>query len=145
MIPVEQYRQILEVMPILCVDVVIKNARGDYLLVKRANEPLKGQWWVVGGRAHKNETLEQAVIRNVKQETSLTIATVQPIGYYENTFKNNSIKLTTPFHAVSLVFLTVIDERQLIKLDGQSLEWQFAKILPADFRVKQFKTRGARL
>ena len=138
MIPVEQYKQILEVMPILCVDVVIKNSCGEYLLVKRANEPCKGQWWVVGGRVLKNETLEQAVLRKVKQEIGLTVQALDPLGYYEDRFEKNSIQLDSPLHAVSVVFSTVIDGEQVIKLDGQSHEWKFFKELPRAFRVKAF-------
>ena len=140
MIPAEQYKRILEVMPLLCVDVVIRNARGEYLLVKRVNEPLKGRWWVVGGRVHKNETLEQAVIRKVRQETSLDVRKMQPIGYYEAAFKDNSIKLATPFHAVSVVFAIAVANDVEIRLDAQSSEWKFAKKLPADFRVREFVT-----
>ena len=42
MIPEDLYKQILSVMPIICVDVVIRNDKGQYLLVQRKNEPLKG-------------------------------------------------------------------------------------------------------
>jgi colanic acid biosynthesis protein WcaH len=138
MIPVEHYKQILEVMPVLCVDVVIRNTAGEYLLVKRVNEPLKGQWWVVGGRVLKNETLEQAVLRKVKQEVGLTVHALEPIGYYEDRFEKNAIQLDSPLHAVSVVFATVIDDRQVIKMDGQSLEWKFFPELPRAFRVKPF-------
>lgn len=140
MIPAEQYKRILEVMPILCVDVVIRNARGEYLLVKRANEPLKGLWWVIGGRVHKNETLEQAVIRKVRQETSLVVRKMQPIGYYEDMFEDNSIKLATPLHAVSVVFAIAVANDVKIRLDAQSMEWKFARRLPSDFRVREFVT-----
>ena len=144
MIPAEQYKQILEVMPLLCVDVVIKNTGGEYLLVKRANEPLKGQWWVVGGRVHKNETLEQAVLRKVKQEIGLTVHELDPLGYYEDRFEKNSIRLDSPLHAVSVVFSTVIDDQQVLKLDSQSLEWKFFKELPQGLRVKSFHGGSAR-
>lgn len=138
MIPAKLYKQILEVIPILCVDVVIRNARGEYLLVKRANAPLKGRWWVIGGRVRKNETLEHAVIRKLRQETSLTVRKMRPIGYYEDTFQDNSIKLATLFHAVSVVFAVAIGNDVKIRLDQQSSAWKFAKKLPADFRVKRF-------
>jgi colanic acid biosynthesis protein WcaH len=141
-IPAAQYKQILEVMPVLCVDVVIRNAGGEYLLVKRANEPLKGQWWVVGGRVYKNETLEQAVLRKVKQEIGVTVHALEPIGYYEDRFEKNSIKMDSPLHAVSVVFSVVIDGQQTIKTDGQSLEWKFFKELPKALRVKPFHGGG---
>jgi colanic acid biosynthesis protein WcaH len=138
MIPAAQFKQILEVMPVLCVDVVLRNSRGEYLLVKRANEPLKGQWWVVGGRVFKDETLEQAVRRKVKQEVGLTVQDLEPIGYYEDWFEKNAIPLDSRLHAVSVVFAATIDAGQVINTDGQSLEWGFFPELPPTFAVKPF-------
>ena len=89
---------------------------------------------------HKNETLKQAVIRKVKQETGLAINKMQPMGYYEDKFKNNSIKLATPLHAVSVVFVVTIGDDVKVRLDAQSSEWKFAKRLPVDFRVRRFIT-----
>jgi hypothetical protein len=65
---------------------------------------------------------------------------MQPIGYYEDTFKNNSIKLATPLHAVSVVFAIAVANDVKIRLDTQSTAWKFAKKLPAGFRVRKFMT-----
>ena len=140
MIPAEQYKQIIEVLPILCVDVVITNTRGEYLLIKRANEPKKGQWWVIGGRLLKGETLEEAVVRKVREETSLNVETVHPIGYYEAVSQENPFGLAPRLHAVSVVFSTVVDDRQQIILDDQSVDWKYSKELPADFHIKSFES-----
>ena len=43
------------------------------LLIKRGNPPLKGQWSLPGGGVEVGETLEQAVAREVLEETGLTI------------------------------------------------------------------------
>lgn len=43
------------------------------LLIKRGNPPLKGQWSLPGGGVETGETLEQAVAREVLEETGLTI------------------------------------------------------------------------
>ena len=43
------------------------------LLIKRAHAPLKGQWSLPGGGLEIGETLEQAVAREVLEETGLTI------------------------------------------------------------------------
>ncbi len=138
MIPAEQYKQIIEVLPILCVDIVIKNTRGEYLLIKRANEPRKGQWWVIGGRLLKGETLEEAVVRKVWEETSLNVEAVHPIGYYEAVSQENPFGLAPRLHAVSVVFSTVVDDGQQIRLDEQSIDWKYARELPADFHIKSF-------
>jgi 8-oxo-dGTP diphosphatase len=43
------------------------------LLVKRGHAPLKGQWSLPGGGVETGETLEQAVAREVLEETGVTI------------------------------------------------------------------------
>ena len=138
MIPTEQYHRIIEVLPILCVDVIVTNTRGEYLLIRRANEPLKGEWWVIGGRVLKGETLEQAAVRKVLEETSLNVQAVHPVGYYEALSQENPFGLDPRLHAVSVVFSTVVDDRQQIRLDDQSMDWKYARDLPADFHVKSF-------
>lgn len=137
-IPAPQYQQIIEVLPILCVDVVIKSHQGEYLLLKRDNEPRKGEWWVIGGRLLKGETLEQAVIRKVREETGLTVEIVQPIGYYEAVSQKNPFGQAARLHAVSVVFSTTVNGNQQIKLDDQSADWKYSKELPADFHIKSF-------
>lgn len=138
MIPYEQYKRLIEVLPILCVDVVITNSSGKYLLLKRANQPRKGQWWVIGGRVLKEETLEQAVARKVWQESALKIQILYPIGYYEEFSLDNPFGLSTPYHAVSIVFEAVVEDGVDIKLDEQSVAWKFSEELPAEFRVRKF-------
>jgi len=48
------------------------------LLVKRAHEPLKGEWSLPGGVVEVGETLEAALIREVREETCLGV-TVGPV------------------------------------------------------------------
>jgi mutator protein MutT len=43
------------------------------LLIRRAHEPLKGQWSLPGGGVELGETLEQAVRREVEEETGLRV------------------------------------------------------------------------
>lgn len=142
MIPNEKYSEIISVLPILCVDVVIQNTQGEYLLVKRINEPKKGQWWPVGGRVLKGETIEQAVIRKIKEETDLNVKTIQPIGYFELTTDANPFHLPFQYHTVSIVFMAAIEDGQKVKLDKQSAEWKYAKQLPADFHIKPFNLQN---
>src|SRR2546428_7972306 len=51
--------------------VVIDGSR--VLLVKRANEPLKGEWSLPGGAVEIGETLEAAIRREVREETGLDV------------------------------------------------------------------------
>jgi 8-oxo-dGTP diphosphatase len=60
--------------PILGVGAVIFDDEGRVLLVKRAHEPLKGEWSLPGGAVDVGETLESAVAREVLEETGLVVA-----------------------------------------------------------------------
>lgn len=47
------------------------------LLVERGTEPLKGQWTIPGGLTDVGETLREAVIREVREETGLAVEPVE--------------------------------------------------------------------
>ena len=63
--------------PIVAVGAVILD--GDrVLLIQRGQEPLKGEWSLPGGAVEVGETLEAALAREVREETSLEV-TVGPV------------------------------------------------------------------
>ena len=43
------------------------------LLIKRATVPFKGYWALPGGRVDPGETVEQTIVREVKEETGLDV------------------------------------------------------------------------
>lgn len=52
------------------------------LLIKRNTVPFKGYWALPGGRAEPGETVEQTIVREVKEETGLDVVVVRKIGEY---------------------------------------------------------------
>lgn len=135
-IPTDFYRKIVDTIPILCVDVVIKD-KDKFLLVKREREPLKGRWWVPGGRVLKGEAITTAVKRKMKEELGMSVKVLEPLGYYEKHFKKNEFWLESGIHTVSIVVLAKPLSSK-IKLDNQSSACRFSKSLPLDFKVKPF-------
>lgn len=136
-IPKELYKKILDILPILCIDVVIVE-KNKFLLVKRKLKPRKGEWWVPGGRLLKGETTEEAVKRKTKEELGIDIKILKPLGYYEDQFKENEFGLKNGIHSLSIVFLAKFLPSD-IKLDHQSSQWKFAEELPKDFKIKPFR------
>ena len=84
--PPKIYKKIQELIPIACVDIIIKKGE-KFLLVKRKNKPAQGQWWFVGGRVMRGESLEGAAFRKVKEETGLDIVLKKIIGVDQTIFK----------------------------------------------------------
>ena len=142
MIPHDQYQAIVDALPILCVDLVLTNARGEYLLVKRKNPPLQGQWWVPGGRVLKGERLAEAAIRKLGEELSLVTLLAGPVGYCEYLLADSPHGSASGHHAVALVFTGLV-LGGLVELDGQSSDWGFFPTLPHGFTLQGFVNDGS--
>jgi 8-oxo-dGTP diphosphatase len=68
--------------PELAVGAVVVHA-GCLLLVRRGLPPAAGLWSVPGGRVEPGETLPEAVVREVREETSLDVEAGELLGWVE--------------------------------------------------------------
>ena len=136
-LPLNTYKTIVDTVPILCVDAIISNSIGEYLLIKRAVEPLKGKWWVPGGRVYKCETLAEAIKRKVREELGIEIRILGAGGYYEDHFHKDPLNAAGGLHTLAIVFYAKPLSLD-VKLDNQSSEWGFFKELPQRLEIKPF-------
>jgi len=121
-IPQKLYDKILETMPISCVDVVIVSD-GKFLVVKRKDEPAKGEWWLPGGRVIKGETLKGCAHRKALEEVGLD-CWVGPIVHTDETvFETGPNGI--PVHSINVCFLLHPKDDSFIKLDGHSFGFKW--------------------
>ena len=63
-----------------CVGAVIRDNEGRLLLIKRGHEPGAGLWSLPGGRVEPGETDIEALVREMREETGLTVKVGRLLG-----------------------------------------------------------------
>jgi 8-oxo-dGTP diphosphatase len=66
-----------------CVGAVITDETGRLLLIQRGHDPGRGLWSIPGGRVEAGESDAEAVIREVAEETGLTVTCGPLLGAVE--------------------------------------------------------------
>jgi 8-oxo-dGTP diphosphatase len=80
--------------PIIAVGAVIWNDRKEVVLIRRGTPPRKGQWSIPGGKLEWGETLEQALLREVREETGLIVDIVGLIEIVNSMTRNEAGAVT---------------------------------------------------
>jgi ADP-ribose pyrophosphatase YjhB (NUDIX family) len=53
---------------------------GSVVLIRRGKPPLQGRWTIPGGTVEPGESLEQAIVREVLEETGLAVRPREPLA-----------------------------------------------------------------
>lgn len=56
---------------------------GRVLLIRRGKEPLRGRWVVPGGTVELGETLEAALVREVREETGIVVRPLELMTVFD--------------------------------------------------------------
>ena len=122
--------------PSLTVDIIIFNEnnhdgindginetnKNEFILIKRKNEPFKNHWAIPGGFVDYGETVENAAIREAKEETGITVKLKKLLGVYSEP------KRDPRDHTITIVYLAIGDFEK-IKADSDAAD---AKIYSFD-------------
>jgi 8-oxo-dGTP diphosphatase len=93
--------------PKLTVDVVIPSERG-VVLIRRGSDPFQGQWALPGGFVEVGETVEEAAVREVAEETGLAVELARLVGVYSDPNRDPR------GHNVSVAFLARVLSGELV-------------------------------
>lgn len=91
--------------PAVTTDCVVftKEEEPKVLLIQRGNEPYKGCWAFPGGFMNMEETAEECAVRELKEETGLTVNQIQQIGAYSKVDRDPRGR------TISIAYLAIID------------------------------------
>lgn len=124
----EDYDFIYSRVPRVCVDLLIKNSKGEVLLTERDIEPYKDHWHFPGGRIKFRETAEMTIKRILKGELGQEIdVTPRIVGFCQFL---EEIQKGQERHSVSIVHEITLPDSIEIKLDNQAKDVRFFAELP---------------
>ena len=106
----------------MAVDAIIQKGN-KILLIKRKCEPEKGKWALPGGHINWDETLENAVIREVNEETNLKVINSCLVAIYSSHNRH-------PEQMLAAVYVTEVAGSPLAGSDAADIGYFHAESLP---------------
>ncbi|MDO8621077.1 MAG: NUDIX hydrolase [Candidatus Levybacteria bacterium] len=128
----------------ICVVAVIEKD-GKILMGNKARDigPYPNTWRLPGGGVEERESLEDAIKREIKEETNLDVEKVEKIGVYEDEEPDKDGEMT---HYVFNVFKVKSSGKYAASEEFPSLEWvdkkQLVNTSLARPSIKLFKELG---
>lgn len=106
--------------------IVIDSTLEKILLVQRKNEPFKGMWALPGGFVDENEDLESAAHRELLEETSIKVETLEQVKAFGKPGRDPRQ------HTVSVAFAGIAGKDVVVKAadDAKEAKWFTRKNLP---------------
>ncbi len=86
---------------------------GGVLLVRRARPPAQGLFTLPGGVVEAGETLAEAVMREVREETALSVAPVALAGYREYILRDGENRIERHFVILAFAARWIAGEPEL--------------------------------
>ena len=115
--------------PAVTVDIIIfrlSDNNPEVLLIKRGNDPSNGHWALPGGFVDKDEPLETAAARELKEETGLTDILLTQMHTFGNPGRDPR------GHTVSVVYVGYLTDESTARAgdDAAAAEWFKTDELP---------------
>lgn len=107
---------------------VIINQQREVLVATRAHEPAKGTYDLPGGFVDMEESAEQAVVREVKEETNLDVISVRYLFSLPNKYVYSGFQVET----LDLFFLCEFDQSGVFTANDDVAKLKFIPVEELD-------------
>jgi len=130
-LPDKIFKSVIQHTPLISIDLIVRNEQGEVLLGKRVNAPAKGYWFVPGGRVRKNETLDDAFVRLVREElgieSGITRADTRFLGVFEHFYDDCVFNDDVKTHYIVLAYEFDVNRKNVFLNANQHLKsiWLF--------------------
>ena len=134
------FLHIVDATPLVSIDLILRDERGEVLLGRRANRPAQGMWFVPGGRIRKNERVNEALQRISHRELGVTIAEAKLLGAFDHIYPDNFLGAPgVNTHYVVLGMAAELRSDLAFTVDEQHEEfkWWTVELLLADASVHE--------
>lgn len=120
-----------------CNTVIILNEKNEILLVKRKLPPKKGYWDLAGGFTGLNESMEESVIREVKEELNITLHEIKYFLSLSGRYGYKGLK----YHTLGFAYIAHINKSQIkkIKPSDDAADFKFFSLNKIPFEKIGFK------
>jgi colanic acid biosynthesis protein WcaH len=121
------FETVIASAPLISIDLVVKNTKGEYLLGFRTNRPAKNYWFVPGGRIQKDESINDAFLRLTKEELGLAIKRSDTLflGPFEHFYQDYVFGNEHTTHYVVLAYTLMLDIALSDLPDAQHSKYQW--------------------
>jgi len=134
----QDFLKVIAATPLVSIDLIIRDSKGQILLGLRNNKPAQGYWFVPGGRVRKNERLKSTFERLCRDELVLDIdySKARLLGAYEHIYDDNFLNdASVNTHYVVLGYELVLHDEFDARLDDQHSDqrwWSLDELLASD-------------
>jgi 8-oxo-dGTP diphosphatase len=105
--------------PVVAVRALLKDRKGRILLLKRtATSYGNDQWCLPGGKVDYNESPEESVVREIKEETGISIVKVKFLFYQNSPPIDKGL-----MHCINLYFECSVTGKVIINKESNEYIW----------------------
>jgi NADH pyrophosphatase NudC (nudix superfamily) len=100
------------------------------LLVKRGHEPKKGMLDIPGGFVNYNESIEDALIREIHEELAIALPSMTYLGSFPNVYKYDNVTYFT----TDAIFICRFDHVPILNPNNEiaDFQWYSRDAIPVD-------------
>ena len=102
----------LYINPVQTTTVILENEKGEILLVKRKSDPKKGFWDLPGGFTNFNESSEQSLAREIKEELGIGLRKYS----YLTSYPDRYLYKGQNYYTVNLFYVARINKNDQNKI-----------------------------